>query len=48
MLDLQLAAVMPANGVTRIYTFNADDHEFLGELTVITPGQSPLAILLAR
>jgi predicted nucleic acid-binding protein len=37
IFDLQLVATMLANGVRRIYTFNADDFKPFTELTVITP-----------
>lgn len=37
VFDLQLAATMLANGVLRIYTFNAGDFEVFAELDVVTP-----------
>ena len=37
VFDLQIVATMQANGVQRIYTFNADDFEVFPELTVVTP-----------
>jgi predicted nucleic acid-binding protein len=37
IFDLQIAATMLANEVTRIYTFNADDFEVFPELTVMKP-----------
>jgi predicted nucleic acid-binding protein len=37
VFDLQLAATMIANGVTRIYTFNTADFEAFKELVVLTP-----------
>jgi predicted nucleic acid-binding protein len=40
VFDLQLAAAMLANGVQRIYTFNAGDFEAFPELIVIVPGAS--------
>jgi predicted nucleic acid-binding protein len=38
IFDLQIAATMRANNVSRIYTFNAADFEMFPELTVIVPG----------
>ena len=35
--DLQIVATMQANGVQRIYTFNAADFEVFSELTVVKP-----------
>jgi predicted nucleic acid-binding protein len=37
VFDLQIVATMQANGVRRIYTFNASDFEIFPELTVVTP-----------
>ena len=37
VFDLQIVATMQANGVQRIYTFNAHDFEVFPELTVVTP-----------
>jgi predicted nucleic acid-binding protein len=37
VFDLQIVATMQANGVQRIYTFNANDFEIFPELTVVTP-----------
>jgi predicted nucleic acid-binding protein len=37
VFDLQLAAVMLAHGVRRIYTFNIDDFELFSELAVLKP-----------
>jgi predicted nucleic acid-binding protein len=37
VFDLQIVATMQANGVQRIYTFNADDFDVFPELTVVTP-----------
>jgi toxin-antitoxin system PIN domain toxin len=37
VFDLQLVATMLANGVQRIYTFNAKDFERFPELAVVTP-----------
>ena len=37
VFDLQIVATMQANGVRRIYTFNANDFEAFPELTVVTP-----------
>lgn len=37
VFDLQIVATMQANGVQRIYTFNADDFEVFPELAVVTP-----------
>jgi hypothetical protein len=37
IFDLQLVAVMLANDVKRIYTFNAGDFEPFAELTVQQP-----------
>jgi toxin-antitoxin system PIN domain toxin len=37
VFDLQLVATMQANGVRRIYTFNAGDFEVFPELTVTAP-----------
>jgi uncharacterized protein len=37
VFDLQIVATMQANGVHRIYTFNADDFEVFSELAVVTP-----------
>jgi predicted nucleic acid-binding protein len=39
VFDLQIAATMKANHVSRIYTFNAADFEVFPELTVIVPGE---------
>lgn len=35
--DLQLAATILANGIHRIYTFNATDFQMFSELTVVRP-----------
>ncbi len=37
VFDLQIVATMQANGIQRIYTFNADDFEVFSELAVLTP-----------
>jgi predicted nucleic acid-binding protein len=37
VFDLQIIATMQANGIHRIYTFNADDFEAFPELLVVTP-----------
>jgi uncharacterized protein len=37
IFDLQLVATMLANGVPRIYTFNAEDFAAFPELAVVTP-----------
>jgi predicted nucleic acid-binding protein len=37
IFDLQIVATMKANGVQRIYTYNADDLEVFPELTVLIP-----------
>jgi predicted nucleic acid-binding protein len=37
IFDLQLVAVMLANNVNRIYTFNASDFEPFSELSVMQP-----------
>ncbi len=37
VFDLQIVATMHANGIQRIYTFNADDFQIFRELTVVTP-----------
>jgi uncharacterized protein len=37
VFDLQIVATMQANGIDRIYTFNAGDFEVFAELTVLTP-----------
>lgn len=37
IFDLQIVATMEANGIHRIYTFNADDFTVFSELTVLTP-----------
>jgi uncharacterized protein len=37
VFDLQIAATMLANDVSRIYTFNAGDFEVFPELTVVQP-----------
>lgn len=37
VFDLQIAATMLANGVQRLYTFNAADFEAFRELVVSTP-----------
>jgi uncharacterized protein len=37
IFDLQIVSTMQANGVQRIYTFNADDFEAFSELEVVTP-----------
>jgi predicted nucleic acid-binding protein len=37
VFDLQLAAAMLANGVQRIYTYNASDFEGFKELAVVEP-----------
>lgn len=37
IFDLQLVATMLANGIQRIYTFNADDFKVFTELIVIVP-----------
>jgi predicted nucleic acid-binding protein len=37
VFDLQIVATMQANGIQRIYTFNASDFAVFPELAVITP-----------
>jgi predicted nucleic acid-binding protein len=37
VFDLQIVATMQANGVERIYTFNADDFAVFPELSIVTP-----------
>jgi hypothetical protein len=37
VFDLQIVATMQANGVQRIYTFNADDFTVFPELSTVTP-----------
>ena len=37
VFDLQLTATMPANGVSRIYTFNDTDFAAFSELAVTIP-----------
>ena len=37
VFDLQIVATMRANGIQRIYTFNAGDFEVFPELAVIVP-----------
>ena len=37
VFDLQIVATMQANGLQRIYTFNADDFEVFPELAGLTP-----------
>jgi predicted nucleic acid-binding protein len=37
VFDLQIVATMQANGIRRIYTFNADDLEVFSELAVVIP-----------
>jgi predicted nucleic acid-binding protein len=37
VFDLQIVATMQANGIQRIYTFNADDFKVFPELAVVTP-----------
>jgi toxin-antitoxin system PIN domain toxin len=37
IFDLQIVATMLANGIARIYTFNADDFKVFPGLTVVTP-----------
>jgi predicted nucleic acid-binding protein len=37
VFDLQIVATMQANGIQRIYTFNADDFKVFPELAVLTP-----------
>ena len=37
VFDLQIVATMQANGIQRIYTFNADDFAVFPELAVLTP-----------
>jgi predicted nucleic acid-binding protein len=37
VFDLQIVATMQANGIQRIYTFNADDFNVFPELVVVTP-----------
>lgn len=37
IFDLQIVATMKANGIQRIYTFNADDFKEFSELEVLTP-----------
>jgi predicted nucleic acid-binding protein len=37
VFDLQIVAIMLANGINRIYTFNGDDFRVFSELAVATP-----------
>jgi predicted nucleic acid-binding protein len=37
IFDLQIVATMQANGIARIYTFNAGDFEAFPELSVVRP-----------
>lgn len=37
VFDLQLAATMLGNGVTRLYTFNPSDFASIGDLELLTP-----------
>ncbi len=37
VFDVQIVAAMQANGVERIYTFNADDFTVFAELSIVTP-----------
>jgi predicted nucleic acid-binding protein len=37
VLDLQIVATMQANGVEKIYTFNAADFAIFPELSIVTP-----------
>jgi predicted nucleic acid-binding protein len=37
IFDLQIAATMKANGISRIYTFNTEDFEAFSELEVVKP-----------
>ena len=37
IFDLQIVASMKANGVQRIYTYNAEDFEMFPELAVLIP-----------
>jgi predicted nucleic acid-binding protein len=37
VFDLQIVATMQANGIQRIYTFNADDFKVFPELAVLAP-----------
>jgi predicted nucleic acid-binding protein len=37
VFDLHIIAAMQANGIGRIYTFNAADFEAFPELSVVTP-----------
>jgi predicted nucleic acid-binding protein len=37
VFDLQIVAMMMANGVQRIYTFNTGDFEVFSEFSVLTP-----------
>jgi predicted nucleic acid-binding protein len=37
VFDLQIVATMQANGVERIYTFNAADFAVFPELSIVTP-----------
>ena len=37
VFDLQIVATMQANGVERIYTFNAADFTVFSELSIVTP-----------
>jgi len=37
IFDLQIVATMQANGVHRIYTFNADDFNVFPEIAAVTP-----------
>jgi predicted nucleic acid-binding protein len=39
VFDLQIVATMEANGIQRIYTFNADDFNVFPELAVVKPGE---------
>ena len=38
IFDLQIVATMKANGILRIYSFNAEDFEKYPDLVVIVPG----------
>jgi predicted nucleic acid-binding protein len=38
VFDLQIASAMLANGVSRIYTFNADDFKHFTEIEPLEPG----------
>jgi uncharacterized protein len=37
VFDLHIIAAMQANGIGRIYTFNAGDFEVFSELSIVTP-----------